>query len=120
MLADLELVRGNRTAAKAALRGIDAKAAPAMVLITAATMAQHLRMTEQRDLWVKTAIEKPALLVDRLAMARMLMTVLQEIEHGDTLFRTALAEAKDDEQRAFVRWHRADALRAGDRRRGCG
>ena len=44
-------------------------------------------------------------------MARLLMTVLREIPAGEEVFAQALAAAGDDEQRSFVRWHKADALR---------
>lgn len=111
MLADLLLARRNREAAIAALRGIDGKQAPALLLATAATMAQHLGLKTLRDEWVAAARGKDAPLNDRLAMARMLMTVLQEIPAGEEIFAQALAAASDDEQRAFVRWHQADALR---------
>lgn len=111
MLADLELARGDAKAAAVALRGIEPAEAPAMVLTTAAAMAQHLGMQAERGAWIAAAIAKPAPLGDRLAMARLLMTVLREIEPGERLFADALAQASDDEQRAFVRWHRADALR---------
>jgi hypothetical protein len=111
MLADLELVRGKRADASEVLKQIDADQAPAMVLVTAATMAQHLQLKELRDEWVRKAITKQAPLTDRLAMARMLMTVLEEIEHGEKLFEDAIANAKDEEQRAFIMWHRADTLR---------
>jgi hypothetical protein len=111
MLADLLLARRDREAAIAALGGIDGKAAPALLLATAATMAQHLGQKALRDEWVAAARSKDAPLADRLAMARLLMTVLREIPAGDEVFAKALAAAGDDEQRAFVRWHQADALR---------
>lgn len=111
MLADLQLATGDRAAAAATLRSIDAAQAPALLLVTAATLAQHLNQRPLRDQWVEAALAKPAPLPDRLAMARLLANVLHEVAHGDRLFATALAEAGDDEQRAFVRWHRADAMR---------
>jgi hypothetical protein len=111
MLADLLLARADREGAKEALAGIDATAAGALLLVTAATMAQHLGMTAQRDRWLDAALAKDAPLEDRLAMARLLMTVLHDIARGEALFAQALDAAGDDEQRAFVRWHRADALR---------
>jgi len=111
MLADLELVRGNRDAAAAALAAIDRDEAPAMVLVTAATMAQHVGLKELRDGLVEAAGTRDAPLEDRMAMARLLMTVLREVERGEQIFRAALADARDDEQRALVRWHQADALR---------
>ncbi|MGC6488877.1 MAG: TlpA family protein disulfide reductase [Planctomycetota bacterium] len=111
MLADLELVRGDRDAAAAALSAIDRAEAPAMVLVTAATMAQHVGLRELRDGLVESASKKDAPLADRMAMARLLMTVLREVERGEAIFADALTNARDDEQRAFVRWHQADALR---------
>ncbi|MBM3973189.1 MAG: TlpA family protein disulfide reductase [Planctomycetes bacterium] len=111
MLADLLLARRNRDAAIKALHGIDSKQAPALLLATAATMAQHLGLKPLRDEWVAAARGKDAPLPDRLAMARMLMTVLQEIPAGEEIFAQALTAAGDDEQRSFVRWHQADALR---------
>jgi len=111
MLADLELVRGKRDAAAKVLAAIDHNEAPAMVLVTAATMAQHVGLKDLRDSFVANAIIKDAPLPDRLAMARLLMTVLREVAHGEAIFTKELAAAKDDEQKAFVRWHRADALR---------
>lgn len=111
MLADLKLTAGDNKGATAALRGIDIAAAPPLLLATAATMAQHLGAQDLRTALVTAAIKKPAPSVERLAMARLLMTVLREVDAGEALFTTALKEAVDDEQRAFVRWHRADALR---------
>lgn len=111
MLADMQLAAGDRTAAASALRGIDDKQAPALLLVTAASMAQHLGLGEVRDAWLRAAVAKEAPLVDRLAMARLLMTVLHEVDRGESLFAAALAAAGDDEQKAVVRWHRADALR---------
>ena len=111
MLADLELVRGERDAAAKVLADIDRGEAPAMVLVTAATMAQHVGLKELRDGFVESAATKDAPLEDRMAMARLLMTVLREVERGEQIFEQALRAAKDDEQRALVRWHQADALR---------
>lgn len=110
-LADLELVRRNRDAATKVLSEIDAEQAPAMILITAATMAQGLQLIPLRDAWVKKAVAKEAPLVDRMAMGRLLMTVLREIPLGEAMFTKALAAAESDDDKAFVRWHRADALR---------
>lgn len=111
MLADLLLARRDRDAAGKALQAIDAAAAPALVLTTAATMAQHLGLKPLRDGFVQAAIGKDAPLTERFAMARMLMTVLREIPAGERIFADALAAATDDEQRALVRWQQADALR---------
>lgn len=111
MLADLQLARGQRQAAGEALRRIDPAAAPALLLVSAAGMAQHLNLRELREAFVTAAVKKPAPLADRLAMARLLSTVLHEVDKGEAVFAAALEAATDDEQRALVRWHRADGLR---------
>lgn len=111
MLADLQLARGNRPAAAEALRSIEAKNAPALLLVSGAAMAQHLNLRDLRDGWIAAAAAKDAPLTDQLAMARLLMTVLHEVDKGEAMFAAALAAAKDDEQKALVRWHRADGLR---------
>lgn len=111
MAADLQLARGDRAAAATALRRIDAKAAPALLLITAAAMAQHLNLRDLRNEWIEAGTAKECALPDRLAMARLLMTVLREVDRGEGVFTAALAAAKDDEERALIRWHRADGLR---------
>ncbi len=111
MLADFQLASGNRQAATGSLRKIDAAAAPALVLVTAATMAQHLGLGDLRSAWIEAAVAKPAPLGDRLAMARLLTTVLHEVERGEGLYAAALAAAANDDDKALVRWHRADAMR---------
>jgi peroxiredoxin len=111
MLADFQLAGGDRQAASAALRTIEADAAPALVLVTGATMAQHLGLDDLRGQWIDAAIGKPAPLADRLAMARLLTTVLHEVPRGEALYSAAVAAAGDVDERALVRWHRADAMR---------
>ncbi|MCC7396115.1 MAG: redoxin domain-containing protein [Planctomycetes bacterium] len=114
MLADFQLARGDRPAATATLRGIDAAAAPALLLVTAATMAQHLGLRTERDAWLDAALAKPAPVDDQLAMARLLQLVLREVERGEKLLARLLADASDDEARAYIRWHRGDILRDRD------
>lgn len=110
MLADMQLAT-DEAAAAATLRGIDPKEAPALLLVTAATMLQRVGMDAERDAWIRAALGKDAPVADRLAMARLLMVVLHEIDRGEGLFAAALAAAATDDDKAFVRWHRADALR---------
>jgi hypothetical protein len=111
MLAELALQSGNRKAAGTELAAIAPAEAPAMVLVSAAAMAQHLGQKDLRTRLLDAAIGKPAPLDDRLAIARLLLTILVEVERGEKLFSDALAAAKDDEERALVRFHRADAMR---------
>lgn len=96
MLADWQLVARDKPGAAATLRKIRADEAPALLLVTAATMAQHLNLKDLREQWIGAACDKAAPLADRLAMARLLMTVLREVARGEKVFEKALAEAKDD------------------------
>lgn len=113
MLVDMQLARGDRAAAGKALRDLDPAQAPALVLTSGAAMAQHMPGQDAlRKTLLDAALAKTDVpLTDRLAMARLLSSVLHEVDRGDQLFADALAGATDDEQRALVRWHRADAKR---------
>ncbi len=111
MLADLRLAGGDREGAKRALTGIEAKEAPPLLLVSAAAMAPHAGAPDLRETWITAALARPAPLPDQLAIARLLMLTLHEIERGEAVFAKALAAAEDDETRALVRFHRADALR---------
>ncbi|MBL8755756.1 MAG: redoxin domain-containing protein [Planctomycetes bacterium] len=111
MLAELRLQAGDRKGAGEVLAAIDPDQAPALVLVTAATLAQHLGNKELRTRQIEAGVGKPAPLADRLAIARLLTTVLVEVKRGEKVFTEALAAATDDEQRALVRFHRADSMR---------
>lgn len=111
MLADFQLASGEREAAVATLQKLDADSAPGLVLVTAAAMAQHLGLDDLRATFVQKGADKPAPRADRMAMARLLMTVLHEIDRAAAIYEQELGEADDDEERALVRWHRADAMR---------
>ena len=111
MLAEMQLVGGSRKTAAETLKTIDSKEAGALLLTSAAAMAQHLNLRDVREAWLTAAVAKDAPVADRLAMARLLMTVLHEVERSETIFKDLLAKAPDDEQKAHVLWHRADAMR---------
>ncbi len=111
MLADLLLIRGERDKAKEALSGIDEQQAPPLLLVSAATMAPHAGLPQLRERWINLAMERPAPLADRMAMARLLTLTLHEIDRGEMVFQKDLAAAKDDETRALIRFHRADTMR---------
>lgn len=111
MLADFQLANGDREAAGTTLQAIDTTEAPALVLTTTALMAQHLGLDDLRARCIGAAAAKEAPLADRLAIARLLLTVLHEVDRGEAIYRAALTAAKTDEDRALVRWHRADAMR---------
>lgn len=111
MLADLRTLMRNAEGATDALEGIDPAAAPGLVLLAAADMAARLDQRPLRDRFVAAALGKDAPFEERMAMGRVLMTLLLEVERGEAIFREALEAAGDDEQRARVRWHRAEAIR---------
>jgi peroxiredoxin len=111
MLADFRAGLGRPDLALAALRAIDPAQAPGLVLLTAADLAARLGDAGLRGRWIDAALQRPAPLPERMAMARVLMTLLQEIDKGEALIAEAMAAAKDDAGRAEVRWHRAEALR---------
>ena len=111
MLADIRMGRGNRKGAVEALTAIDRNEASGLLLLTAAEMAQRLQDKDLRAGLVEAAMKRPAPVEERMAMARVLMTLLREVALGDKVIADALAAAKDDEARAEVRWHACDAIR---------
>lgn len=111
MLADIRIGRGNRKGAVEALSAIDRSEASAMLLLTAAEMAQRLQDKALRAGLVEAAMQRPAPLEERMAMARVLMTLLREVALGEKVIAEALAAATNDETRAEVRWHQCDAIR---------
>lgn len=111
MLADMQQMLGRREGALAALKEIDPRAAPPLIVLTGADLATRLGDQELRKTMIEAALQRPAPLAERMAMARVLMTLLREVKRGEAMIDQALAEAKDDEAKAEVRWHRAEALR---------
>ncbi|MEY4672354.1 MAG: AhpC/TSA family [Planctomycetota bacterium] len=111
MLADIRIGRGNRKGALEALAAVDRSEASGMLLLTAAEMAQRLQDKPLRAALVEAAMAQKAPLEERMAMARVLMTLLREVPLGERIFAEALAAAKDDAARAEVRWHQCDAIR---------
>ncbi|HLQ37779.1 MAG TPA: hypothetical protein VK348_08260, partial [Planctomycetota bacterium] len=111
MLADLRVALADQAGAKTALQAIDAEQAPGLVLLTGADMAGRLGLPDLRARWIDAALQKGGKLEERMAMARVLMTLLREVKRGEAVIEQALAAAKDDEARATVLWHRADCIR---------
>lgn len=111
MLADLQLVAGNRDAARQTLAAIDPELAPPLLLVSAAAMAPHVGLPDRREPWLEKALARPAPTEDRLAMARLITLNLYDAKRGDAVFAAELAAAKDDETRALVRFHKADTWR---------
>jgi thiol-disulfide isomerase/thioredoxin len=95
----------------AALESLDVEAAPALILAGAAEFAGHLQLDERRAELIEAALAKDEGFEKRMALGMHLMTRLEEVEKGEQIFKEAFAAAKDDEQRATVRWYEAAALR---------
>lgn len=110
MLVETYLGLGQVEPAKAALQALDAKTAPALVLIAGAQLAQALGLQKERGAWIDAAIGRPAPFQERMALGMHLLTALREIDKGDKVFADAFAAAKDDEERARVRWYQTAAL----------
>lgn len=111
MLADLFLAVGRFKDAKEALGTLDAAACPAAILLNGAAMAKRMRLPVA-DQWKQQALAKDAPFLDRMGMARLLMTVLEDAKAGEAIFAAARAAARDDEERARVDWFRALTWRA--------
>jgi peroxiredoxin len=110
-LAELQLGLRDRDAAVAAVRGIDLDEAPPLLLVHAADLAARLDQKVLRDTMVDRALSRASKLEDRLAIAKVLVTLLREVPRGERIFAAALAEASDDEGRALVRWRECEAIR---------
>lgn len=111
MLVDYRLSLGQRDRAVEALQALDARQAPALILVGAAEFAGHLGMDSERRAWIDAAIAKKESFENRAALATHLMTRLLEVNKGELIFEQALAEARTDEDRAKVMWYRGVALR---------
>ncbi len=97
--------------ARTALAALEVDDAPPMALIAGAELATALGMTAQRAAWIDAAIARPAPFEEKVAVGMHLMTSLREVAKGEKIFDDAFAAAKDDEERARVRWYQAAALR---------
>jgi hypothetical protein len=110
MLVDLYLRMGERERAKAALAPLPEADTPALALIAGAELAATLGMKAERDAWVDAALEKEAPFRERMAVGMHLMTRMGEVAKGQKVFADALAAAKDDEERARIKWFEAMAI----------
>jgi len=111
MLVDYLLSLGHRDRAISTLRKLDPESAPAMTLVGAAQFAGYLELESERTAWIEAAVAKNEPLELRMSLAMQLMTRLLEIDRAKQIFDRALAEAKNDEDRARVRWFIAAANR---------
>lgn len=111
MLTDLLATIGRLEDAGKALSALDADACPALILLTASSMAESLRLEDLGNRWKAKALEKDAPFEDRMTIGMLLMTMFVDVEGGEKIFADAMAAATDDEARARVAWFRARAIR---------
>lgn len=111
LLVDTFRILGAKEKAKSALAGLDPANTPVMGIVAAAQFAAELGMQPQRKAWIDAAIAKPAPFEERMALAMHLMSGLREVGLGEKILQDAFGAAKDDEERAKVRWFEAAALR---------
>lgn len=111
MLADLQLAGGLRDAARSTLAALDPAQVRPLLLVSATLMARHVGLHDRGQQWLEAACSKESETAERLAIARLLCVSLHEVERGERVFADELRKAKDDEARALVRFHRADAMR---------
>lgn len=111
MLVDTYRVLGARDKAKTALGSLDPAQTPVMGIVAAAQVAAELGMDTQRKSWIDAAIAKPAPFEERMALAMHLVSGLREVARGEQILKEAFTAAKDDEERAKVRWYEVAALR---------
>jgi peroxiredoxin len=110
MLIETYYILGDRDKAVSALSTVDADKTPALRLLNFAQLAEALGMQDQRKAWADAAAKKEAPFEERMAIGMHLLT-MREIAKGNRVFTDALAAAKDDEERAHVRWYQVAALR---------
>jgi thiol-disulfide isomerase/thioredoxin len=111
MLVDMHMSLAAVPEAKAALLGMDAQASPALILLVAADVANRLGLTAKRQEWIEAALAKDSGFEERMEAARMLMTLLVEVDRGQAIFDTAMAGATNDEDRAKILWYQSIAIR---------
>ncbi len=114
MLADWHMSVFDLPAAQAALRGIDPKTTPPLPLLMAAATAARMRMSEEQKEWTRLAVAKArddAPLEERMSMASLLLTALQDVPAGEAILANAIKSARGDEEKARVRFMAAEVSR---------
>lgn len=111
LLAEMQLQTRQQDRAVATIRALDADGTPFQGAVRGAEVAERCGETALRDALVaraKAAARSPE---ERMDLARAMMTTLQLVRDGESIADAEIAAAKDDEQRAYVRWLRCKAER---------
>ena len=111
MLVDMHLSLAAVDEAKAVLLGMDAERSPALILLVAAGFADRLGLKAKRGEWIDAALAKDSAFEERMEAARMLMTLLVEVDRGQAIFDEAMAGASNDGDRAKILWYQSIATR---------
>lgn len=110
-LVDLYLLLADTGKAREVLLALNAEESPPLILLVAADLAARIGLNDKRGQWIEAALAKDSALEERMEMARVLMTLLVEVDRGQQIFNAALADADNDEDRAKVLWYQSVAVR---------
>lgn len=111
LLAEMLLQTRQKERAVATIRALDADETPFQGAVRGAELAARVDETALRDALVARAKGSAKTPEERMDLARSMMTSLQLVRDGEALADAEIASAKDDEQRAYVRWLRCKAER---------
>lgn len=111
LLAEMLLQTRQKERAVTTIRALDAEETSFHGSVRGAELAARAGETALRDALVARARASAKTLEERMDLARSLMTSLQLVREGEALADAEFANAKDEEQRAYVRWLRCKAER---------
>ncbi len=111
LLAEMQLQARQHDRAIATIRALDADSTPFPGAVRGAELAERAGETALRDALVARAKAAAKTPEERMDLARSMMTTLQLVRDGEALADAEFSAAKDDEQRAYVRWLRCKAER---------
>lgn len=111
-LCERALQLRQKDRALAACKQLDRDGVPVLTAMTGAELAVELGEKALHESLVLRALKAAGDdVVQQLQIARILMTRLRDVPRGEQLVAAALAAAKDDDQRALVRWYECEAIR---------
>ncbi len=111
MLAGMCAESRQKERAQKALLAIDVDGAPFAAVMRGAEVAAAIDDAGRKAALVARAEAKASTIEQRADLARALMTSLREVQKGEAILDREIAEAKDDEAKAYARWLRCNAFR---------
>jgi hypothetical protein len=111
LLAEMQAQTRQRDRAVATIRALDVDGTPFPGAVRGAEIAERCGEPTLRDALVSRAKAAAKTPEERMDLARAMMTTLQLVRDGEAIADAEIAAAKDDEQRAYVRWLRCKAER---------